>query len=201
MGNPRITYNSKNIDLPKLPRESSFQVLPQLVRTVNTGMSGITDTITFPRVDVQVICQWRLTDGDVRWELENFWNWAQQGLAWTFAIDSAKTVSTVLTGAEAAGQGDVDVDSVTGITVGQRYVMKDGPNYQVVKVDSEADPTIGIEETVENNMSAASIFRDQFFWAGELRGVRGSPFRDRFHVVGSRTTSMYEFTLDFFEAP
>lgn len=169
MAQPTITYNAKTIVLQEEPLKGSFgyEALPP--RTVNTALAGSTEVITIPRCDVTISGRFYVDEASLVPALENWQQWALQGNAWTFAYDGDQTASTTLNGAQSAGASTVTLASVTGIRIGDRYAMKDGPFHQVVTVESISGSVVTIVGTLDNAFATASIFRDQYFISGEIR--------------------------------
>src|SRR5436190_13008454 len=133
----RITYNSKSVDFPTLPQD--FQPRYAVPTSVLRARSGKTETLYTPRVDAAIevpfLC---LTDADLQRQLRSWWAWALLGRSWTFALDSTKTVRTTVTAKAAAGATSVVVADPTGIATSDRYLLRDGPFHQIVKVTSIA---------------------------------------------------------------
>lgn len=202
MAAPRLTYNSKNIDLPKLALYKSFQVSPTVPRTVNTTLTGATEVISLPRIDVEVSASWNIETEALRLQLEAWWNWAQQGSAWTFAMDSSNVSSTTLSSAAAAGATSVVVASASGFATNDRIILRDGANYQIVKITSIVSTTINFTgETLDRALTTSCVCRHEHYWSGEIRDARRSPFVDSWVVSedGTQSTPQFRFDLNFHE--
>lgn len=191
----RITYNSKTIDLDK-PR--AIYIDPFVPRTINTTLTGDTEIVYLPRVDVNVRATFaKETSSTLRLQLHEWWQWAQKGGQFRFVFDTAKTVKTTLSAQEAAGQTILSVTSVTGFVAGQQYVVIGGPNYQLVQIDSVGASTITITSSLNATFASGSVVRDQYLWDGIIRNRdQRTPIRDLFDPELFGT---FEFTLDFFE--
>lgn len=176
---PRITYNLKNVDFLGSPNE--FQVDYNPPRNQGRSRSGHTETIITPRVDVRVSVLYRyITDTDLTRQLHQWFAWAINGNAWTYAHDSSEVVNTSLNGAVSAGASSVVVTSASGITAGKKYYIADGSNYQVVKVLSVVSTTITFAtiDTLNFAFASGSIFRSELYWSGILIGDSEFPITD-----------------------
>lgn len=213
MGLPRLSYTiptspvtTKTIDFPVAPWK--LQILPAPPRTVQTTLTGVDEVITIPRVDIQVLADWRgLESRSLRRQLDNFLQWGLQGNAWTLALDSAKVVNTTLaahspTAPYAVGATVVTVVSATGITQGGQYKIISGPNYQLIEVVSISGSDITITPSLDAAMAEGAIFRDQLFFPGVLR-ESGSPIHDHdvpdSYSVAALPQIRFDFNLSFIE--
>ena len=114
MGDPRITYNSINIDL-KLGRTGLNQVMRQNVSMNEAGSGKIEILNMYGRFDYKFDCYFSQS---VWYTLLAWWSWARQGKTFSFALDSANTLTTTLDGTAAAGQKVVPLVSTTGFVSG-----------------------------------------------------------------------------------
>jgi hypothetical protein len=173
MALPRLTYNSKTIDFTALPYR--LNVSPTVPRTVNRSITGVSEIIALPRVDIDVTMSFRIIDSILlRYQFDNWWQWAQRGSAWTFAADSAKVVDTTTTANAAAGATSVAVTSATGITIGQTYKLMTGPYYQLVTVTNVVSLTITVN-SLDTAFVSGAVFRDQYYFRGLIPDASPTP--------------------------
>lgn len=201
MASPVITYNSKTITLPL--KEFDLIVRPSVTRRSNTTLTGAVETLRAPRMDIKVSANFRLIqDAAVRSQLQNWWQWAVRGGAWVLSLDSARTVNTTLSGAEAAGQTVLSVTSTTGISTGQYYKIIDGPNYMTVRVDSIGAGTVTVSSAIDVAMGSGAIFRDEYYFPGVIRDDNAEcPIRDvESGKYNPFPLTRFEFTPEFYEA-
>lgn len=191
----RIIYNSKIIEFPRLPREMFVDAT--VPRSVNRTLTGNVETLREPRMDVRVSVDFgTLESATLLIDLENWWQWAQQGRVWTFAYDSTRAVNTTLANAEAAGQTVLTLTTATGTTIGRSYVVQDGPNHQVVTVDNIAGSDVTISKALDFDFSSGSKWRERYWWSGVIRDANAPlPFRI-LHI----TPIQYDVAFEFFEA-
>lgn len=197
MGTPVFAYNGKTISLPKPPE--IFFVNPVTPVAINTTLTGVTETIRQARCDVRVHVEWNEASltAALRVQLENLWQWLKQGNTCTLAFDSAKVVATTLVGIEAAGETSILVTSGTNIINGQNYIIKGGPNYQLVNLTGVAGATLTTGSTLDYSFAAGSQFRDPYFWTLALRDKDARfPIRE---LPRSKVAGSYDFTLDAYE--
>ena len=94
MGDPRITYNSINVDLEDL---SVYRPAPAATNAaVIRADSGVSETSILEVYDRVYIEIENFDDRDILHDLTAWWAWAKQGQSYSFAFDSAKTVDTTL---------------------------------------------------------------------------------------------------------
>lgn len=203
----RIIYNSKTIIFPRPPEELQTQVI--LPKVINTSITGDTEHIIRPRVDVLVQAKFFIdANASLRAQLESFWRWAQAGNAFTFALSSDKTVNATLSGSEAAGQTVLSLTSTSGVVAGQFYVLKSGPYYQAVRVtavNTSVSPLVNdvtIDSALDYTFPAGTRFRSWHFFSGVIRDSNArSPFRDRPAGLphGTNGPDHFDFNLEFYE--
>lgn len=170
MGLPVITYNGKTVTLSSLPR--SVFVSPTVNRTVNTTITGRSETIRLPRVDSRVRIEWPIMDSATMLQaLENWWQWATAGEDWSLALDSARTIDTRLAVESVTGSTQFYLDDAAGIQVAGQYKLIDGPNYQVVTVTNVTGDRVTISETLDHSFGVGGIFRDRFYYLATIRDV------------------------------
>ena len=172
---------------------------PFIPREIQTALTGDTETILYPRLDIRVRAEFSpSTDLDLREQITNFWQWAQRGNQFTFAFDSTKVVNTTLTaGTEFVGDTALDVVNDTGVTNGQYYVIRTDNIYQLVKVTNHSAGDITIARSIDIEIPGSAVFRDQYFWTGIIRDPdQHSPIEDLFDPASFGT---WQWALDFYE--
>lgn len=211
MINSQIIYNGKTISFGVAPQ--SVSVNPVVPRVANTTLTGVLDIVYLPRVDVYIsvsyenLCSGTLSKYGIdasalRVQLDNWWQWASRGNQWDYVIDSTKTVRTVLLSAAAMNAGSVDVAAPSAVQVGSKYILIDGPNYQMVTVTNKSIVTVSISPALEYDFAAGTLFRDVYYWSGVIRDDRESPITD---AGADRRTdyrvAYFDFKLNFVEVP
>lgn len=214
MVNSQIIYNGKTISFGVAPREIS--VNPVVPRTVNTTLTGAQEVLSLPRIDIYVaadyadlcsasLTKYGITASTLRVQLDNWWQWAIRGNSWDYTIDSTKKVRTTLAGDEAANDSVIDVASASGITQNGRYVLIDGPNYQMVTVTNIAGTSLTISPALDYAFSSGSLFRDVYYWSGQIRDSnQDCPIVDAGVdklVTTGLPVNQFDFRLRFIEAP
>lgn len=211
MGVPRIRYNGKSI-LFTNPDDATAGVGP--VRrnvnpikegTVTTTLTGVAETITPPRRDIHVVCDFQLYHQEtLRYQLENWWQWAQLGNPWTFSMDSDDEIFTTLTVATTVGANSVQVADATGITAGSYYCLKGGPYYQTLKVATSgvSGTTITFDTTLDYVFEIGATFRSRYYWPAIIRDPNAPvPFsnEDAKEIGDLLLDACFYLKLDFFE--
>lgn len=165
---PVILYNGRTVTIPNPPER--IQCIPSPPRTVNTTLTGESETILAARFDNRVTAEWPLLDaaGTLRTQLLNAFQWVVRGNAAQLAVDSTKVVNTMTIGTAAAGATAVVVASATGIAAGT-YRLISGPYEQLVVVSSVSGTTINFTTTPLDFAITSGIFRDQYFFPIQLR--------------------------------
>ncbi len=186
-----LTWNDKTVLLP-LPvgagSDERFGVYPLRPRTINRSLTGRAEILTQPRMEVSVKLTWNkindqlltregltaLTIARLRTQLMNWWQCAQQGMDWTFALYSNRKVYTTLGGSPAVGAAlgatVLLLASTDGVMVGNTYALIGGPNYQemeVVAVDTTTKQ-VQILSGLDFAFAPGSLFRDVYFWHGVI---------------------------------
>lgn len=204
MSQSQITYNGKTITFagpptaqgPRAP--SDWLIDPFLPRTINATLTGIVETIYHPRIDVRVSTTWaQIIDAALRVQLDNFWQWIQQGNSFRFVLDTAHAVKTTISNQEAVGSTSIQVASASGITAPRQYVIVGGPNYQVVNVTNVSGTDITISPGLDFVFAAGSTFRDRYLWDAKLRNADSPcPIHDI-----NLSEGRFDFSLAFIEIP
>jgi len=194
MGLPRLTYNGKTIDFLQNP--ATLDIDPFIERVINRTLSRDVETIVNPAPDVRVRARWHWeANASLRVQLDNWWQWAQRGNSFRFVMDSAKTVKTTLSGAEAAGQTVLSVTSTSGFAAGN-YVLRSGPYYQLVTVTSVGASDVTINSALDYTFPSGSVFRDEYLWDGI---IRDKDQRSPIVYTPLNKKDAFEFHLDFCE--
>jgi hypothetical protein len=195
----QIVYNSRILTLPYAGPGGTVPVT-MVPATRNTTLTGVTETISLPRVDTAVQVRLKLHGLELRCALENFCQWAQQGGQFTFAADSTRKVSTLINGAVSSSATAVVVDSATGIAAGRDYAIISGTYYQAVLVTSVAGTTVNLLRPLDRAVADNAVFRDRMFWTGELRAGNTARIEDVETVRFDDEDPIFNFTLQFTEA-
>ncbi len=200
MNYPFIRYNGKTITFADSPVHRQLDV--SVPRTVAVALSGRTESLTAPRVDVQVRTRFqRIESATLLAAYENWHQWAGQGKPFQFAFDSSKTIFTELSTAQTMGDSVIGLESVTDITVGDAYVLMDGPQYQVVTVSAVGTTNVTIGSTLDYDFGLGSVFRDKYFFNATLRNP-SAPYPIRINEAGqTNPPSRFDLDLIFDEVP
>jgi hypothetical protein len=195
---PAILYNSLTVTMP-VPRV--FQPVTGTPVVTNRTITGNTETIAEPRVDIHVHLEFPVsTDTSLLMQVENFYQWASLGKAWAYAHDSSKVIDTLLTADAALGATSVTVTSGTGITIGQVYKLISGPNYQLILVSGVAGTTISFTTTPLNYpFLTGGLFRDKYYFPAILPDGPSFPILRRDAGIKPEPGIAYEIVLDFME--
>lgn len=201
MGLPRITYGvgfAKTINLPYPPIRPIVE--PVVPRAVNVSLTGVVETILQARCDLPIRFQFgeRGLTVAMRRQFDNLDQWLQQGNTCTLALDSAKTVSTTLVASEAVGETVIGVTGGTGTVDGQQYVLKGGPNYQLVNISSGGGTgTITLDSSLDYTFAAGSVFRDRYYWTLIFRDDRAKiQIRD---IADTQNPDSFDVTIEAYE--
>lgn len=210
-----LQWNNKTLLLP-LPLGAGddyrLGVYPLRPRTVNQTLTGRTETLGQPRMQTGVEAYWSIindallaregidsTAVSLRTKLNNWWQCAQQGMDWSFAVFANRVVYTTLGGSpvQGASAGDVvlTVADPDGIFAGNVYVLTAGPNYQEVEVVDVTGNQATIADSLDFDFSPGALFRDVFFWHGAILDTSAkSPIEDKAPPFGQ-----FELKIEFTE--
>jgi len=166
MSNPAILYNGQTIDLAKMPR--SFQQSLGPPRQVRQGVGGLNEIVTEPRVVNHVVAEWLIDDATLRRSLGNWWQWAQRGGAFQFAIDAAKVVDTTVSVAAVAADTILWVNNPAGIAAAGVYRILDGEKHQLVTVDSISADKVTLSSGLLWAVGVDAVFRDEYYFPGYI---------------------------------
>lgn len=199
---PSIAYNSKTIDFADYPYD--MRVDPRPPRVINKTLSGSVEVVVDPHIDIFVTVDFRpVDDADLRAQLMNWWQWAQNGGEWSIALDSIGTVDTALSADHAAGVTTLNITDTNGILPGRRYKVIDGPYHQIVTIHDVTGPTAAtIEDETDFALSSGAIFRDVLLFPGYLEDPeQESPITDlpAEMLQPSWPCSRFELHLKFME--
>ena len=115
-------------------------------------------------------------------KFRSFWSFAKKGNTFTFLVDkTADDVNTTATAAAAAGQKDVVVSSVAGISPGDKLLLRSLGNFtdEVLTVDSIATLTITFLEDLQFPLAISDVVRSP----GYFTNMRISPNMKAFPIV------------------
>lgn len=197
MASATITYNGKTITLERPPSEEWKQDA-YLDRTITKTLTGKIETIVAPRIDVRFYAKWRPLEGDpdgagLRRQLDNWWQWAQQGNTFRVNMYPSQTGETVLASSVLANATSLTVVSTTGI--GNRdYVLVGGPYFQIVTVSSVSGATVNLSTSLDFPFPAGSTFRER--WMMDLKWIDPAgrcPIRD---IEENSNRSLFDFYID-----
>ncbi len=173
MSNPAIVWNGHTISF-----NWNFFTFQRLDNSrsalINRSASKITETLNVAADDGAALgfrnfVNSNSTDATLKRNMRQFFQWASQGNAWTFASDSSKTVLTTLASGAASGDTSLVLTSATGVVAGQQYVLRSKTQIQVVKINSIAGaPTVTIIEALDFAFASGSRFRDDQYWPARL---------------------------------
>jgi hypothetical protein len=198
---PRISYSNKIIYLPKMPYD--YRIEPLTPKTVVTTLTGAIEALRLPRIDIRVKAVFRPSlDLALMYQLENWWQWAQQGNVFEIVFDATKTKQTVTTAVAVAGTSALELSDVTDITVGSYYALRGGPNYQIVCVASVAGYTVNLTGSLNFNFPTGATFRDIYCWNAVIRDERPTtpitPVLD--YAAGTQFPNSFQLEFEFFES-
>jgi len=147
MGDPRITYNSINLDL-KMGRTGLNQVMKQNYNMNESGSGKIEVINMYGRFDYKFNCYFSQS---VWYTLWAWWSWARQGKTFSFALDSDNVLNTTLDSTAAASQKVVPVVSTTGAVAGDVFFLRAedaDDEFELIVVDS-VDAGVSITSTTD----------------------------------------------------
>lgn len=128
----RIIYNpgigNINLDLPEIAEFADW--LPQDVRNDAKSDGGAYESSFRHSFDTVGLSLPFFPDPDFVDEFRSFWSWAKKGNTFTFIVDkTADGVNTTTTAPASAAQDIVSVVSNTGISVGQRLLLRNKTDF------------------------------------------------------------------------
>ena len=173
MALPRVSYNSKDIDLDE---DVSMRVAdPEVVAIRNLLQLGDIETLVQKTI-VRGVIHWEVlvssgaTDDTRRRQFRQLSTWIQEGNTFTVARDRDKTANTTLSVAAAAGASSFTVTSTSGLAAGDQYILRDRVHVELVQIAAGgiSGNVITPEETINFGYAIGARFRDAEFWPARL---------------------------------
>ena len=214
MGAFRISYNGKDIDLPKGPAKHSLEVnvLQPLVTGPQVFRSGAVLRELEPRVDIRFMCSFPNLSPEhysgslasarrLRIQLENFWIYLQRSAGTvSLALDSDLAVNTATSASADSGDSSIAVLSTIGLAA-RRYrligssAQGQANHYQMLDVSAVAGNVLTLRYSLDYPFdSGAHLIDEHYFPSVVLRDARpGWPFNDHGQREG-----WFDFQLDVF---
>jgi len=167
----RISYNGKTIDITQIP----YRLKPDYpgAALVNRSASRLVETLNVAS-DVLIAIAWRnfrnsnAADATLKRQLQQWFEWARCGNAWSLARDAAETVNTIITTAT-AGSATVDMMSTAGVDAGALYVLRSLTHVELVKILSvDSSTRVTLVETLNFDFATGDRFRSEQFWPARL---------------------------------
>lgn len=160
----QIVYDSKTIDL-LLGSDGLLTNYTQERRQARSG-SGKIETINIHGIQ-EMAFQAQFTEAIYR-DLVAWWSWARQGKAWAFAKDSGNTLNTTLSGAAAAGQAVISVNSTSTLANSDFCLVRALDNddeYELIAVQSfVANTSITATANLKWSYSTDDLLRHLDYW-------------------------------------
>jgi hypothetical protein len=178
MGFPRITFGSRTIDLDRL--EYHEQTDPGQVILQNRAAAGLVQTLNV-RAAFQMSAGFRwfensdATATTLKRQFNQWFQYAAQDRPWFYASDSSEQVLTTLSAPASAGYYSLSVTSLTGISTGKRYIVRNFSQLDLVKVLGLNQPSAGqvlLSEPLVNNYESGSRFRSELYFPARLLDYR-----------------------------
>ena len=190
---PRITYNSINIDINV--GDKSLQPMAGQVFSQNQAGSGKLETINLYGIESFQFDAYFDIDG---WrELYGWWwGWARLGKAWSFAMDSSKTVNTTLDDAAAAAQKVIPLASTADLAVGDYCVIigdNDGEREMIKIASISAGVSITAEDNLVFSYASGDAFRHNEYYPSVINTKKKFDY--------SQSGDTFKYTFEFTEAP
>lgn len=199
MGFPAIFYNSKTIQFPYGVYDIQLEYPHH--RISNRSASLIPEILNVTP-DIMHQVKSRLFEnskyGDLKRNVYQWWEWAIQGGAWQYALDSTHTVQTNLFNGVNAGLSTITVVSTAGIVIGNQYVIRNRVQQTVVKVTNIAGTTLTLAEPLDFQFVGGSRFRDEMYWPALLYIV-GTGQQAPQHAIREKPPLHFDVELVFTE--
>ncbi len=198
MGLPRVSYNSKDIDLSE---DVSMRVAdPVVVAVRNLLYLGDLETLVQKTV-IRGELRWEMvtasgvTDATARRHFRQLSTWIQEGNLFTVARDRDKTADTTLSVAAAAGAASVTVTSATGLAAGDQYILRDKVHVELVQIAAGgiSGNVITLEETTNFAFAIGARFRDDEYWPARLPDGLKDP------IIQENPPTQFDVILPFVE--
>lgn len=191
-GSPAV---AKTIDFPYMAYRMTPPDYPRLTLGGKSA-AGIKETLTV-RTDASIDLAFRnllrrdATHITLKRNLKQWEQWAQNGSAWTLALDSTNTVNTTITNSPAADASVITVASAAGIVAGREYVLRNEFDLEVVKVSGIAGLDLTLAEPLNFAFFSGDRFRAEMYWPARL--VDNRP------IIIERGPLFYDVELRFME--
>ena len=202
MANPRIVYNSINLDLPE-PFEE-IRGPGRIPDTTDVRTRGGVEVRHFGHAyeDIEVVIEGMSLDVPaVEAFADSFraaWSWIMQGKVFDLMTDSADQVDRfVSTDPAPAGQKNIRLSSNTNIVIGAKYHIETGPwpsgggpEREVVKVASIPGPHLVATDNLIYSYAVGATFRSRNYWRNCVALTSKEPLIERAWRV-------FDFVLPF----
>jgi len=202
MANPRIVYNSINLDLPEPFDE--IRGPGRIPDTTDVRTRGGVEVRHFGHAyeDIEVSIEGMSLDVPaVEAFADSFraaWSWMMQGKSFTIAADSADMVDRIVwanppPGLAPAGQKVIPLTSLSNIVVGAKYHIETvggGANREVVKVASISAPNVIATDNLIYSYVHGDPFRSRLYWPNCVALTSKEPLIERAWRV-------FDFVLPF----
>ena len=217
MGDFRISWSGKRVDIPKLPAKHAFElsVTQALTSDPQVFRDGAVLRELEPRVDLQFSARFPnlspLHTGSedatrlLRMRLENAWVFLQrhEGVV-SVAWDSDLTKQTTLTANAAAGDDSIDVDSSSDIVAGRYYRLigaqsrGEANRHQLVHVNSLSGSTLTLTDDLDYAFADDAHLLDELYFPSVVLRERAPawPFDDH-----AERAAWFDFSFEFFMGP
>ena len=188
----RITYNSVNVDLYIGPE--GWQPVFGQKQSQNRSASGKVESINLYNFGEAVTFDASFQETVYR-QLIAFWAWAEQGQAFSFAMDSGNVSNTTLDGAAASGQKTIPLTATTALTASDICFIRsaDRTKYEiVVPATVNAGVSVVATDNLTYTYASGDLFRHWEYWPS-LVLPEGETFNPR------KDGSWYTHTFRFLE--
>lgn len=188
----RITYNSVNVDLnigsggiDVVFMEKNFQERSASGKIETLNIFNFGEAITFDATFLEAVYRQLIA-----WQA-----WAEQGKAFSFAMDSSLTVDTTLDAAAAAAQTTIPLTATAGLSVDDVCFIRsaDRTKYEICVI---ASISAGVSVVVDDNLiytyASGDTFRHWHYWPDVV-----IPEGEKFNPPKSGPN--YRHTFRFFE--
>lgn len=189
----RITFNGSNIDLNVGP--GGLQRPYKMEGNQSRSASGKIETIGLYNFGEQIIFDASFQEAVYR-QLIAWWAWAEQGNAFSFALDSAEVGNTTLDAAAAAAQKVIPLTATAAFAAGDVCLIRsaDRSKYEIVVIDTIS---AGVSVTAVANLyytyASGDIFRHLEYYPSLL-----VPIGEVFDPV--KEGSWWSYKFKFLEA-
>lgn len=198
MGDPRITFNSVNIDL--VMGRTGLISTPVQKRERNDSSTGKIEIIN-------LYGQWEYSfdayfSRAVYYDLLAWWSWARQGKTWSFALDSAKVGNTTLDGSAASGQKVIPLTATAAFSTGDICLIKAedaDDEFELIEIDSIS---AGVSVTAVDNLIYSYQSTDTFRHKDYLPTVvtLSNKWEPKYTGVSDVTKKYFKHSFRFIES-